>query len=151
MLAHIFSLVPLHVCKLLWKGNLVSSLVIRNGVGNKSEEILFKFCGPQDCPADDNATNIEEPESWVIDILLAIYISCNLLGLVLTFIFITPLPRSDWSLKKSTKETVTSFFVTLKNLDILLLIPIFLFQGMQQALLYSEYTRVSSLSERSTG
>ena len=113
-------------------------------MGNRSEGVLFWQCGRGDCPAADNATDFEEPEDWVIDVLLSVYVTCSLIGLVVTYFFVMPLPKSDWTVVTSTKESVTSFFVTLRSTAIALLVPLFIFQGMQQAILYSEFTRVSA-------
>ena len=122
----------------------MSSLVLQNGMGNGSEEFGFRQCGRGDCPAADNATDFEEPEDWVIDTLVGVYVTCNLIGIVVTYFFVMPLPKSHWSTVTSTKESVTSFFVTLRRTTIALLVPLFVFQGMQQAILYSEFTRVSA-------
>ncbi|KAK7087469.1 protein unc-93 homolog A-like [Littorina saxatilis] len=122
-------------------GNLVASLVLQNGLGNRSEEMNFFQCGRGDCPASDNATDFEEPEDWVTDVLLAFYVTCNVIGIVVTYFFVMPLPKSDWSVVTSTKETMTSLFVTLRRTEIILLVPLFIFQGIQQAILYSEFTR----------
>ena len=39
-------------------GNLITSTVIRDGVGNISETIVYEFCGANDCPANENATEV---------------------------------------------------------------------------------------------
>ncbi|KAL8563434.1 hypothetical protein ACOMHN_051378 [Nucella lapillus] len=122
-------------------GNLISSAVLHNGVGNGSQQIHFRQCRTGDCPLADNATDFEEPQPWVMDVLLGIYIACGISGLLMTYIFVIPLPKSDWTIEASTKQTVTSFFVTLRHTSIGLLVPMFIFQGMQQAILYSEFTR----------
>ena len=119
--------------------------MLQNGVSNRTEEVVFQQCGRGDCPAADNATDFEEPEAWVVDVLLGVYIAFNLLGLVVTYFFVMPLARSDWSSTTSTRDSVASVFVTLRSTTIGLLVPLFVFQGMQQAVLYSEFTRVSWL------
>ena len=55
-----------------------------------------------------------------------------------------PLPKSDWNVVTPTKQSVTSLFVVLRSTAIALLVPLFIFQGMQQAVLFSEFTRVSA-------
>nr|KAG5700281.1 hypothetical protein BaRGS_022908 [Batillaria attramentaria] len=122
-------------------GNLVSSLVLQRGVGNRSEGVLFKVCGPGDCPNADNATDLEEPEDWVIDVLVSVYATCNIAGFIITYFFVMPLPKSDWNIMMSSRDAVASFFVTIWRTDIMLMAPLFIFQGMQQATLFSEYTR----------
>ena len=121
----------------------MSSLILQNGIGNRSEEIHFWQCGRGDCPAADNATDFEEPEDWVTDVLLATYVTCDFVGIAVTYFFVMPLPKSDWIVVTSTKQSVTSFFVVLRSTAIALLVPLFIFQGMQQAVLFSEFTRVS--------
>ncbi|XP_076434685.1 protein unc-93 homolog A-like [Babylonia areolata] len=121
-------------------GNLISSVVLQNGIDNRTQ-VHFHQCGRGDCPSSDNATDFEEPEPWVKDVFVGVYVTLNLLGLLMTYMFVIPLPKCDWTIEASTKETVTSFFVTLRHTSIGLLVPMFIFQGMQEAILYSEFTR----------
>ncbi|KAK7474472.1 hypothetical protein BaRGS_00034294, partial [Batillaria attramentaria] len=108
-------------------GNLVSSFVLRNGVGNKSEGIIFKFCGADDCPDAENVTDIEEPDTWVVDTMLVV--------------LVTPLARSEWVGRVSLRETATSWFHTLVGTEMIYLVPFMVFQSMEQGILLTEYTR----------
>nr|KAG5690181.1 hypothetical protein BaRGS_016572 [Batillaria attramentaria] len=122
-------------------GNLVSSFVLRNGVGNKSEGIIFKFCGPDDCPDAENVTDIEEPDTWVVDTMLGIYMALQVLALILTVVLVTPLARSEWVGRVSLRETATSWFHTLVGTEMIYLVPFMVFQSMEQGILLTEYTR----------
>ena len=73
-----------------------------------------------------------------------VYLGLNVAGIIITYFFVLPLPKSEWISVTSLRASVSSVFVTLGNTDLGLFVPLFVFQGMQQAILYSEYTRVSS-------
>ncbi|XP_059157541.1 uncharacterized protein LOC131941910 [Physella acuta] len=123
-------------------GNLVTSTVIRDGVGNKSEEVfLFKYCGIDDCPYYENATQIEDPEAWVIDITLGFFMACALFGLLLVFFLLTPLPKSDWIQKVTIRSTTTSCFSVLLTTDMILLVPFMLFTSVEHAFLMATFTK----------
>ncbi|KAK6973762.1 Protein unc-93 A [Biomphalaria glabrata] len=123
-------------------GNLVTSTVIRDGVGNQSDEtIIFKYCGINDCPDNENVTEIEDPEDWVIDITLGFFMACCLCGLLLVFFLLSPLPKSDWIERVSVKFTATSCFSVLLTTDMLLLVPFILFTSVEHAFLMASFTK----------
>ncbi|KAH9495869.1 Protein unc-93 A [Bulinus truncatus] len=123
-------------------GNLVTSTVIRDGVGNKSDgEIVFKYCGVDDCPDNENMTEIEDPEEWVIDITLGFFMACCLCGLLMVFFLLSPLPKSDWIRKVGVKFTATSCFNVLLTTDMLLLVPFILFTSVEHAFLMASFTK----------
>ncbi|XP_035829476.1 uncharacterized protein LOC101850695 [Aplysia californica] len=122
-------------------GNLVSSIVIRDGVGNRSEMVIFKYCGSDDCPANENATQIEDPEDWVVDITLGFFLACALLGLFLVVFLLKPLPTSDWSQKVKATSSATSCFNVLISTNMTLLVPFIMFTSMEHAILLGAFTR----------
>ncbi|KAL8624697.1 hypothetical protein ACOMHN_038243 [Nucella lapillus] len=122
-------------------GNILSSIVLRHGVGNRSQEIIFKYCGHRDCPASENVTNIEEPEAMVIHSMLAIYIALQVVALLLTIVFLTPLSQSEWWSRAPIRETAISWFKTLVGTRMGFLVPFLVFQAIQQGMLLSEYTK----------
>lgn len=133
-------------------GNLVSSLVLRQDVDNATFVNLTKFCGYQDCPVSGNATDLEEPERSTIYTLLGVFLACDVLGLLVTLIFLTPLPKSDWSSHQSVGSTLTSCFVTLVRSELLLLVPLIMFMATEQAVLLSDYTKVrAKIGDRGVG
>lgn len=48
-----------------------------------------RFCGPDDCPGTENVTDIEEPDVWVLNTLLAIYMGLQVKIIYYTLIYYT--------------------------------------------------------------
>ncbi|KAK6192767.1 hypothetical protein SNE40_004185 [Patella caerulea] len=122
-------------------GNLISSLVLQHSTYNMSDENITKYCGPHDCPGHINSTNIEEPDEDLFHLLLGIFLSLEMIGLFITIVFLSSLPKSDWTLSKSVKESLASCFVTLVKSEILFLVPFIMFQAMEQAILLGDFTK----------
>ncbi|GFR62013.1 Unc-93-like protein A [Elysia marginata] len=122
-------------------GNLITSTVIRDGVGNISETIVYEFCGANDCPANENATEIGDPATWVIDTTLGVLLGCALLGLVLVVVLLAPLPRSEVVQNVSLRSRLLVYFRVVMTTKMILLAPFMLFSSVQHAFLVSVFTK----------
>ncbi|KAJ8308974.1 hypothetical protein KUTeg_013848 [Tegillarca granosa] len=121
-------------------GNIISSLVLNRNSYDEFENTT-KLCGAMDCPLSVNATKIVEPDNQVVYILLGIYLVFDLIALLVTVLFISPLPRSKWNEKKSLKSSVSSCFSALGDYKVLMLLPLFGFMAMEQAVLWADFTK----------
>ncbi|CAG5133462.1 unnamed protein product, partial [Candidula unifasciata] len=86
-------------------------------------------------------SQIEDPEGWVIDIILGIFMSCTLLGLFMVVFLLSPLPRSEWIQRVSVHKSATSCFSVLVSTNMILLAPFILFTSIEQGFLLSSYTK----------
>ncbi|XP_076449135.1 protein unc-93 homolog A-like isoform X2 [Babylonia areolata] len=124
-------------------GNLIASLVLQRGSYNDSaSDPHNKVCGAGVCPGMSlNSVKIEQPEQYIVYILMSIYLACNVAGLLLTILALPPLPRSqeiqagESSIKKSTTSCLSMLLVP----KMLLLLPFFMAQAMNSGILLAEY------------
>lgn len=124
-------------------GNLISSLVLQQGTYNSSAENgTIKYCGKDDCPMQVNATQIEEPDRHVVYILLGIFLACDLLGVLLTVFFLPPLKKSSQKQTTSLVRSLTSCGKALIDVNLAMLVPLIMFMAMEQAILWTDYTKV---------
>ncbi|KAJ8315310.1 hypothetical protein KUTeg_007460 [Tegillarca granosa] len=121
-------------------GNIISSLILKRGSYDGFKNTT-KSCGSLDCPLSVNATEITEPESQVVYTLLGIYLVFDIVALLVTVIFISPLPMSKWSKDSSLKSSISSCFTALGDYRVLLLLPIFGFMTIEQGILWADFTK----------
>lgn len=132
-------------------GNLISSLVLHaeNGnIRNNSSPITNSsvlICGFHHCNKDEisvNSTNGDDHTSKdLVYILIGIYLALDVIALALTVIFLDNRPvRTE---RKKFKDSLSATLRFHKHKWILPLLPFFLFNGMEQGFLFSEYTSVS--------
>lgn len=123
-------------------GNLISSLVLQQGEYNStSSNDTELFCGKDDCPISVNTTTtIAEPETHIVYILLSVYIVCDVIGLCLTT-FLLPPPKNEKTEKRKVSSSITACGKGLGDLNIALLVPLFMFMAMEQAILWADYTK----------
>ncbi|XP_046330267.2 protein unc-93 homolog A-like [Haliotis rufescens] len=120
-------------------GNLVSSLILKQGTyDNVTTQAV---CGADYCPLSTNGTDISTPDHGVVDILLGIFITCDVLALVITLCFLSPLPKSVWIAEASLKDSLSSFFVTLFTTKFIFLVPLLLYMAVVGAFFFGDYTR----------
>lgn len=123
-------------------GNLISSLVLNQGSYDDIQNTT-KVCGSLDCPLAENATKIIEPERNIVNILLGIYLVFDVIGLLLTIFFLPPLSKTEWSQKQTKANSITSCCSALGDVKLLMLVPLIGFMAMEQAILWTDFTKVS--------
>ncbi|KAK3100118.1 hypothetical protein FSP39_015016 [Pinctada imbricata] len=123
-------------------GNLLSSLVLKEGLGNETTTDNSSLtCGADDCPLSVNATSIKEPESKVVYILLSVFLVFDILGLILTAVFLQAPPKTEWSERSSTKESLLACVSALGDINLVLLVPFIAIMAMEQAVLWTDFTK----------
>ncbi|KAL8586816.1 hypothetical protein ACOMHN_052692 [Nucella lapillus] len=126
-------------------GNLIASLVLTRDSYNESAIAENnQVCGAALCPGVTlNSTMIEQPEQYIVYILMSIYLACNVLGLLLTIFALPPLPREheiqagESNIRKSTTSCLSMLLVP----KMLLLLPFFMAQAMNSGILLAEYNQ----------
>ncbi|KAK6183949.1 hypothetical protein SNE40_006511 [Patella caerulea] len=121
-------------------GNLISSLVLHQGSNADTANNVTKICGAGDCPVAANHTIIEQPDKNVVYILLGIFLLCDIFGLCLT-VFLLPNLKPRKSNEQTLSKSIVSCCTTLADKKMMLLIPLFFSQAMNQGLLLTEYTK----------
>lgn len=123
-------------------GNIVSSAVLYKSASHSSNA-SSTTCGVNDCPAiSGNATVLDQPSSDVVYTMLGVFLVFDVIGLILTATFLPPLPKSQWTESSSIKESVTSCFFTFGDMKMLLLVPFISIMAMEQAVLWTDFTKV---------
>lgn len=138
----------------IW-GNLVSSIVLAkpDNITLKNDSYNFKVCGPNNCPwsnITETKLTSTKPDNNIVYLLFGIYIAISMLALGLALLFLrnirTANNRNDCGHNKVLLSTVrhglSSTFKTMKEFKTLLLIPMFLYNGFEQALIVGEFTKV---------
>ncbi|XP_025100586.1 protein unc-93 homolog A-like isoform X2 [Pomacea canaliculata] len=124
-------------------GNVLASLVLMQGTYNTSDHGV-PSCGADYClESEGNYTShFEQPEQKILFILMGMFLACVIVGLILTIIWL-PVPNSravaseiDISIKESTTSCLSMLMVP----RMLLLLPFFMAQSMNNGILLSGYT-----------
>ncbi|XP_053374801.1 protein unc-93 homolog A-like [Mercenaria mercenaria] len=123
-------------------GNLISSLVLQQDSYNESAtNETVKYCGKEDCPREVNATLIEEPDRHIVFILLGVFLACDVIGVFLVTCFLPPLKKQVSKQKSSILNSLTTCGKGLVDLNLVLLVPLIMFMAMEQAILWTDYTK----------
>lgn len=123
-------------------GNLISSLVLAQGTYNSSTaNATEKICGQLDCPNVINGTKIDEPDRPLVYILLGVFLVCDIFGVVLTAFCLQTSKKNVTKHKIQILQSVISCGKGLCNLNLALLVPLFVYMAMEQAILWTDYTK----------
>ncbi|XP_071529452.1 UNC93-like protein [Panulirus ornatus] len=134
-------------------GNLISSSVLSQGVvtdEDPDEEALMS-CGVNFCPhthatSDTNITNLAKPPMSKIYTMASIYLVCAILSSVIIAFLVDPLTRFGEeervgsSSGKSGWELLVATFNHMRHPYQLLIIPLTMWSGVEQAFLGADYT-----------
>ncbi|CAH1778626.1 unnamed protein product [Owenia fusiformis] len=142
----------------IW-GNLISSLVLNtaNGTYTISDEELDK-CGANFCPTTNITNqNLSSPDEERKRTMIAIYLGTSVAGSLLAFLFLDTLKREkveaernrpDASLnddrscsEKWKPQMLVATFLHMRNFNQLLLIPLTIYSGLEQAFLGGDFTQ----------
>lgn len=136
----------------IW-GNLVSYYVLKPENSTKTLEreennLTILHCGSVFCPDSvdsPNATNpnLNPPSDEKRYMLIGIYLAFGLLSALVVAIFLDPLKRKEDSdkLQASLLSRLVATFKHLRKLNQILLVPITIYSGIEQAFFLSEFTR----------
>lgn len=146
----------------IW-GNLVSFFVLKpsqNGtqvnVSNADQSLFVshikQFTLPTSEPINEtcginflNQTNenLEPPTDEKRFLLIGIYLGCVILGSLIIAIFLDPLKRKEEENDDGIFSRAIATFKHMKKVQQLLLIPLTIFSGIEQAFILGDYTKVS--------
>ena len=129
-------------------GNLVSSLVLFSGSNTPETNTTNTSgqCGASFCHFDSNngsSSHSTQPSQHMVYLLLGIYAGCSVAGLLLFTFAADNRPQPNTGVDKSPKTLAVSTFKAHGNALVLLLVPLFLWTGMEQSFMFGEYTQVS--------
>lgn len=132
----------------IW-GNMISSMVLSGGSteNNTITEDQLQFCGANFCHEETgNATALEKPSSEKIYMLAGIFLGFAVLASVIIAIFVDPLTqfgelaREGSSSGKSGKQLLVATFKHMQNPYQMLIIPLTLWSGFEQAFIGADFT-----------
>jgi len=138
----------------IW-GNLISSLVLQTGSPsqNVTETNFTMQCGAAFCPSAVNTGNstagpMNSPPKETLHVLIFVYIGCALAGLLVAVLFLKPIRSSlaedkTVSLKMILSSTIRLLFT---EINMAMLVPIAMYSGVEQVVMYVEYTQVRGLN-----
>lgn len=131
----------------IW-GNLISSLVLQQGVNDTFRENADEVCGVGFCSNPPKLTNAtDEYDRKLVIRLLSIYVATGVFAVLL---MIALLDRLTGSLdrRKEQESGVSLLIATAKHLTdirMLLVLPLTLFSGLEQAFTFGDFTAVKYL------
>ena len=140
----------------IW-GNLISSVVFQY----QDTSLTFSndsFCGSKFCPSNMILINVEtgtgndtmgevtSPVPSYEIILISIYLAFTIISLFIVIFALRPI-QSSMAEKNTTlkKQFVSSWRLLVADLNMLLVLPIFLYAGIELVVMYVQYTTVSSI------
>ena len=128
----------------IW-GNLISSLVLQQGVSDSFRENAGEVCGARFCAhPPGNAT--EYSHNLVIK-LLSIYVGTGVFAVLLIVVLMDRLTGS-LDRRKQGESSVSLLIATIKHLKdrrMLLVLPLTMFSGLEQAFTFGDFTQVKKM------
>lgn len=134
-------------------GNVISSAVLKeetpasNSSANNSLPPPPSFCGADDCPWDKLGGNSSQPvdsiPQWRVYTLISIYLGFTLIGLIITVFLMKPLKSEGPGEIQIGKQLLATLRLLVTDIKMFLLVPMSIWTGMEQAVLFAEFTRVS--------
>jgi len=130
----------------IW-GNLISSTILQSGESdNNDTSSSNSTCGAKFCQAPPPPNSTEPVSQSTHYILISVYLGCSLFGLLITIFLLKPIPNSFDGKSISTKTILgETLRLLVTDLNMALLIPIAMYSGMEQVVMYAEFTRVSAI------
>ncbi|CAH3103322.1 unnamed protein product [Porites lobata] len=126
----------------IW-GNLISSLVLQQGMEDKFRDNAGDVCGANFCkhpPALSNTTG-EYNRSLVIN-LLSIYVGIGVFAVLFVIVLLDRL-TGDLDRRKEQESSISLLIATIKHLKdkrMLLVLPLTMFSGLEQAFTFGDFT-----------
>ncbi|XP_038061555.1 protein unc-93 homolog A-like [Patiria miniata] len=127
-------------------GNLVASLVLYPDT-NMTSFINVSQCGIHECGSGGSDNKSGEGHSGsniaagTTTTLISVYLACGLLSMLITCLFLSKLHVSDAGIIESVKSNLVATLRLLMNPYILMLVPLFMYSGMEQAFFFGDFTK----------
>lgn len=132
----------------IW-GNIISSAVLHEEPppGNNSTNNTKppSYCGADDCPWDDRNNKTSGPDlpQWRVYTLISIYLGFTVIGLIITVFLLKPIKSSGATSGVSiVRQLSATLRLLVTNLNMALLVPLSIWTGMEQVILFAEFTKV---------
>ena len=131
----------------IW-GNIISSAVLHEEPppsNSTNHTAPPSYCGADDCPWDNKNHKSSGPDlpQWRVYTLISIYLGFTVIGLIITVFLLKPIksggPKSDVSIGRQLLSTLR---LLVTNLNMTLLVPLSIWTGMEQVILFAEFTKV---------
>lgn len=137
----------------IW-GNTISSTILSQRPENASEvnvtDAMLATCGANWSPAltengNETNPNLQGPEMSQIYMLAGVYTGCACLGILIVAVFLDQLP-SERGKKRSggcvfSGRLLVATFMHMRDTRQLLLIPLTMYSGLEQAFITGDYTK----------
>ena len=142
----------------IW-GNIISAAVLHeegpppsNSSSNNTNPAPPSYCGADDCPWDDKHNKTSGPDlpQWRVYTLISIYLGFTVIGLIITVFLLKPIKSSGSSSGVSIgRQLLSTLRLLVTNLNMALLVPLSIWTGMEQVILFAEFTKVSKAIQQS--
>ena len=137
----------------IW-GNIISSAVLHESPPSTNTSANGtapppSYCGADDCPWDDKHKKIAGPElpQWRVYTLISIYLGFTVIGLIITVFLLKPIKSSGSSSGASIgRQLLATLRLLVTNLNMILLVPLSIWTGMEQVILFAEFTKVGKIT-----
>uniref|UniRef100_A0A1B0DHK1 Uncharacterized protein n=1 Tax=Phlebotomus papatasi TaxID=29031 RepID=A0A1B0DHK1_PHLPP len=133
----------------LW-GNLISGLVLSPPEILSNSTLDYSLCGSNFCASTSkDIANLQRPPDKEIFTIMGIYLSCIFLAITITSLFLDPLTMYGEKKGEETNvgQLVMATFRQLKKFNQLLLVPLTMFIGMEQANFAADLTQVRTIQK----
>ena len=128
----------------IW-GNLISSLILQEGVKDHFRENAADVCGARFCTDPPKLTNTtDEYDHKLVIRLLSIYVGTGVFAVLLVIVLLDRLTGS-LDRRKEQESSVQLLIATVKHLRdprMLLVLPLTIFSGLEQAFTFGDFTQV---------
>ncbi|XP_071790200.1 protein unc-93 homolog A-like [Asterias amurensis] len=131
-------------------GNLVASLVLYPYANDSSQPLRnISNCGIQSCgssghhgnDSDSMSGEISSPPAKTVTLLMCVYLACGLMSFLIVVFLLSKLHTPQGSFLENTKSSLVATLHLLINPYIVMLIPLFMFSGMEQAFFAGDFTK----------
>jgi hypothetical protein len=128
-------------------GSIISSTVLKPKPINGSEDTPtdMAFCGANDCPWNNITSNLEKPPDKTVWTMVGIYLAIAACAILLVGGFVDNLSKDLVDKKASVKKEIFGNFAAtfrhLRHKEQLILIPMTMYSGFEQAAYNAEFSR----------
>lgn len=126
----------------IW-GNLISSLVLQQGIKDTFRENAGEVCGARFCTPPPSSDGEEYRRGLVIT-LLSIYVGIGVFAVLFVLVMLDRL-TGGLDRRKAQESSVNLLIATIKHLRdkrMILVLPLTLFSGLEQAFTFGDFTQV---------
>ncbi|XP_069691527.1 UNC93-like protein [Periplaneta americana] len=129
-------------------GNLISSTVFSSGESPVLSTNVSEICGTNFCPGNEaqENSNMERPPDYQIYLVAGIYLACMVSACIIVALGVDSLKRYNEGVREGSGTGMSGFRLLaitlqlLKERNQLLILPITIFLGVEQAFVGADYT-----------